>query len=73
MITETDLDRLLNYEEFARLAQHFHAEREALIQDLRGQSSENVHQIVGSILAYDDILKVMEYDAIRRRHPSIAS
>ncbi len=65
---EEDVEALSQHESFARFIQSIESAREEVISDLAGAPSEQVQQLAGRILAYDDILKMVDWSALRRVH-----
>tara|TARA_R100000231_G_scaffold132668_1_gene105260 strand:+ start:407 stop:622 length:216 start_codon:yes stop_codon:yes gene_type:complete len=65
---EDDINTLANYEAFARFIYSIEIAREEVIGDLAHASTEGIQQLSGRILAYDDILKMVNWDSLRERH-----
>lgn len=65
---EDDIKTLSNHEAFARFVQSIEAAREEVIADMAGSSTDVIQQLSGRILAYDDILKMVDWNTLRRRH-----
>mgnify|MGYP001104513903 CR=1 FL=1 len=65
---EDDIKALSQHESFARFIQSIASAREQVIADLSGATSEQIQQLAGRVLAYDDILKMVNWDSIRTRH-----
>ena len=65
---EEDIKTLTNYEAFARFIYSIEAAREEVIADMANSSTEVIQQLSGRILAYDDILKMVNWDDLRARH-----
>lgn len=65
---EEDIKTLSNHEAFARFVQSIETAREEVIADLAGAPTEGIQQLSGRILAYDDILKMVNWDSLRERH-----
>lgn len=65
---EEDIKTLSNHEAFARFVQSIEAAREEVITDMAGSSTDEIQQLSGRILAYDDILKMVDWNTLRRRH-----
>jgi hypothetical protein len=57
---EDDIKALSNHETFARFIQSIEAAREEAIGDIGAAA--------GRIVAYDDILKMVNWEALRMRH-----
>lgn len=65
---EEDIKTLSNHEAFARFVQSIETAREEVITDMAGSSTDEIQQLSGRILAYDDILKMVDWNTLRRRH-----
>lgn len=65
---EEDINALAHHETFARFMQSIESAREEVIADLSGATSEQIQQLAGRVLAYDDILKMVNWDEIKKRH-----
>ena len=65
---EDDIKTLSNYEAFARFIYSIEMAREEVIGDLTHASTESIQQLSGRILAYDDILKMVNWDSLRERY-----
>jgi len=65
---EEDLKTLSQYEAFARFIQSIETAREEVIADMAGASVEQIQQLSGRIIAYDDILKMVDWDRLRALH-----
>lgn len=65
---EEDIKTLSNHEAFARFVQSIEAAREEVIADMAESSTDEIQQLSGRILAYDDILKMVDWNTLRRRH-----
>lgn len=65
---EDDIKALSNHETFARFIQSIEAAREEAIGDIGSASTEHIQQLAGRIVAYDDILKMVNWEALRMRH-----
>jgi hypothetical protein len=68
---EDDIKALSNHETFARFIQSIEAAREEAIGDIGAASTEHIQQLAGRIVAYDDILKMVNWEALRMRHQRI--
>lgn len=62
---EEDIKALSQHETFARFIQSIESAREEVIADLAGAPSEQIQQLAGRILAYDDILKMVDWEHLR--------
>jgi hypothetical protein len=65
---EEDIKALSQHETFARFIQSIESAREEVIADLAGAPSEHIQQLAGRILAYDDILKMVDWEHLRTLH-----
>jgi hypothetical protein len=65
---EEDIKALSNHEHFARFIQSIESAREQAIQDLNGAETDHIQQLSGRILAYDDILGMVNWSSLRKRH-----
>jgi hypothetical protein len=65
---EEDIKALSQHETFARFIQSIESAREEVIADLAGAPSEQIQQLAGRILAYDDILKMVDWEHLRTLH-----
>jgi hypothetical protein len=65
---EEDIKALSQHETFARFIQSIESAREEVIADLAGAPSEQIQQLAGRILAYDDILKMVDWEHLRALH-----
>ena len=65
---EEDIKTLANYEAFARFIYSIEVAREEVIGDLSHASTEGIQQLSGRILAYDDILKMVNWNSLRERY-----
>ena len=61
MSLETDLSVLSNHEHFARFLQVISDLREETIEELHNASNEQIQQISGRILTYDQILQMCDW------------
>ena len=65
---EEDIKALSQHETFARFIQTIESAREEVIADLAGAPSDQIQQLAGRILAYDDILKMVDWEHLRILH-----
>lgn len=65
---QEDIEALTQHESFARFIQTVEAAREEVIGDMASASVEQIQQLAGRILAYDDILKMVDWDKLRNLH-----
>jgi|TARA_B100002019_G_C20997453_1_gene463627 hypothetical protein len=67
MTLEESVNTLKHHESFGAFIQNVHQMREDAIAELNEASSEQVQKISGKILAYDEVLRMSNYEEIRRR------
>jgi len=67
MNLETDLIYLGNHEHFARFLQVIAELREETIEELHNASNEQIQQISGRILTYDQILQMCDWRKLQVR------
>ena len=67
MSLETDLQALSNHEHFARFLQVISDLREETIEELHNASNEQIQQISGRILTYDQILQMCDWRNLQVR------
>ena len=65
---QEDIDTLSNYEAFARFMSLILTMREECIEDLHLADSNNIQQISGRLLSYDQILHMVDYDSLIEKH-----
>ncbi len=65
---QEDIDTLSNYEAFARFMSFILTMREECIEDLHLADSNNIQQISGRLLSYDQILHMVDYDSLIDKH-----
>lgn len=65
---QEDIDTLSNHEAFARFMSLVFQMREECIEELHLASSENIQQISGRLLSYDQILHMVNYDSLLDKH-----
>jgi hypothetical protein len=68
MNLETDLKVLGNHEHFARFLQVVEDLREETIEELHKATSDNIQQISGRIITYDQILQMCDWKNLQARH-----
>ena len=61
MNLETDLKVLGNHENFARFLQVIEDLREETIEELHNATNENIQQVSGRIITYDQILQMCDW------------
>jgi|TARA_X000000950_G_C13464078_1_gene477129 hypothetical protein len=67
---EDDIKMLSNHESFARFIQMVHTLREETITELHKADYEQLQQVAGRIITYDQILSITDWDNLRIRHLS---
>lgn len=67
MTLEDAVNTLVHHETFGAFLENIHQLREVAISELNNCSLEQVQQISGKILAYDEILRLGNYEDTRRR------
>tara|TARA_R110002051_G_scaffold7078_3_gene33339 strand:+ start:2959 stop:3177 length:219 start_codon:yes stop_codon:yes gene_type:complete len=65
---EKDIEALSNYEHFARFIKVVEQLREECIADLHETSTEALQQLSGRILSYDQILQIVDWKKLQKRH-----
>tara|TARA_R100000149_G_C5797240_1_gene86102 strand:- start:242 stop:469 length:228 start_codon:yes stop_codon:yes gene_type:complete len=65
---EDDIKMLSNHETFARFIQMIHALREETIAEMHKADYEQLQQVAGRIITYDQILRIANWDQLRVRH-----
>ncbi len=65
---QEDIDTLSNYEAFARFMSLVLTMREECIEELHLANSDNIQQISGRLLSYDQILHMVDYDSLIEKH-----
>jgi len=68
MNIQDDIKTLYNYEAFARFMKMVHQLREESIEELHEATSENIQQISGRIITYDQLLQLVNWEELRIRH-----
>ena len=68
MNIQDDIKTLYNYEAFARFMKMVHQLREETIEELHEATSDNIQQISGRIITYDQILQLVNWEELRNRH-----
>ena len=67
MSLETDLQSLSNHEHFVRFLQVISDLREETIEELHNASNEQIQQISGRILTYDQILQMCDWRNLKTK------
>ena len=68
MNIQDDIKTLYNYEAFARFIKMVHQLREESIEELHEATSDNIQQISGRIITYDQLLRLVNWEELRNRH-----
>tara|TARA_R100000278_G_scaffold30304_1_gene27952 strand:- start:1198 stop:1416 length:219 start_codon:yes stop_codon:yes gene_type:complete len=68
MNIQDDIKTLYNYEAFARFIKMVHQLREESIEELHEATSDNIQQISGRIITYDQLLQLVNWEELRDRH-----
>ena len=68
MNIQDDIKTLYNYEAFARFMKMVHQLREESIEELHEATSNNIQQISGRIITYDQLLQLVNWEELRNRH-----
>jgi len=68
MNIQDDIKTLYNYEAFARFMKMVHQLREESIEELHEATSNNIQQISGRIITYDQLLQLVNWEELRIRH-----
>lgn len=64
---ESSIQALSHHESFAYFMFTIKSMREQAISEMSGASTEQIQQISGNILAYDEILEMVNIDDLQRR------
>jgi hypothetical protein len=67
MDLEKALEALSNHESFYTFINTIHQLREESIGELHKADYDNLHQVSGKILAYDQLLQMADYETLKRR------
>ena len=65
---EDDIKALSNHETFARFIQVIHALREETIEEMHNANYEQLQQVACRIITYDQILRMADWEQLKRRH-----
>jgi hypothetical protein len=68
MNIQDDINSLHSYESFARFIKMIHELREETISEMHEASSENIQQVSGRIITYDQILQISGWDKLQLKH-----
>jgi|TARA_R100000479_G_C6258948_1_gene155153 hypothetical protein len=67
MTLEESVNTLKHHESFGAFINNVHQLREEAIGELNAAPTEQVQQLSGKILAYDEVLRMANFEEIRRR------
>tara|TARA_R100001163_G_scaffold65799_1_gene64993 strand:- start:4607 stop:4843 length:237 start_codon:yes stop_codon:yes gene_type:complete len=65
---EQDIKTLTQHESFARFIETIYSLREEAIAAMHETSTENLQQISGQILTYDQILQMVDWNNLQLKH-----
>jgi hypothetical protein len=68
MNLESDLKTLSKHEQFARFLSVIEDLREETIEELHNATNENIQQVSGRIITYDQILQMCDWKNVKIRH-----
>ena len=68
MQIQDDIKTLHNYEACARFIEMVHELREETITELHEATSDNIQQVSGRIITYDQILQLVNWSELSRKH-----
>ena len=68
MQIQDDINTLHNYEAFARFIKMVHELREETIAELHESTSDNIQQVSGRIITYDQILQLVNWSELSSKH-----
>lgn len=68
MQIQDDIKTLYNYEAFARFIKLIHNLREEAIEELHEASIENIQQVSGRIITYDQVLQLVNWEELVKRY-----
>jgi hypothetical protein len=68
MQIQDDIQTLHNYEAFARFMQMIHDLREEAIAELHEADNDNLQQVSGRIITYDQILQLSNWSQLSKKH-----
>ena len=67
MTIQEDIKMLQNYEQFARFISMIHELREETISEMHEAPTEQLQQLSGRIVTYDQILQMSDFGLLRQR------
>ena len=68
MQIQDDIKTLHNYEAFARFIKLIHNLREEAKEELHEASIETIQQVSGRIITYDQVLQLVNWEELVKRH-----
>ena len=68
MQIQDGIKTLHNYEAFARFINMVHELREETITELHEATSDNIQQVSGRIITYDQILQLVNWQELSKKH-----
>ena len=68
MQIQDDIKTRYNYEAFARFIKLIHTLREEAIEELHEASIETIQQVSGRIITYDQVLQLVNWEELVKRH-----
>jgi hypothetical protein len=68
MQIQDDIQTLHNYEAFARFIKMLHELREETIAELHEATSDNIQQVSGRIITYDQVLQLVNWQELSQKH-----
>jgi|ETNvirenome_2_60_1030617.scaffolds.fasta_scaffold128631_2 hypothetical protein len=71
MNLQEDIQILHRHEHFGRVVQEIQRLREETISHLQGADIDVVQQTAGKILAYDEIIRLCDWETLQKRFPQI--
>jgi|TARA_A100000171_G_C2008035_1_gene85014 hypothetical protein len=67
MNIQDDISKLQDYEAFARFVKMIHELREETIQELHEAPTEQIQQVSGRIITYDQIIQMAGWELLKKR------
>ena len=68
MQIQDDIQALHNYEAFARFIKMLYELREETIAELHEANSDNIQQVSGRIITYDQVLQLVNWQELSKKH-----
>ena len=68
MNIQDDIEKLHEYESFARFVKMIHELREETIAELHEATSDNIQQVSGRIITYDQVLQLVNWQELSKKH-----